>query len=53
MTELKIISEGKDNGDGVIMSGRTRRGTDIYCLGVPLFYSMGGDWNWARHGATL
>ncbi len=45
MTELKIISEGKDNGDGVIMSGRTRRGTDIYCLGVPLFYSMGGDWD--------
>ncbi|MFA5078583.1 MAG: MBL fold metallo-hydrolase [Dehalococcoidia bacterium] len=46
MNKFEIIKEGKPGGEGVILKYRTRRGTDIYCLGAPLFYdSAGGDWS--------
>jgi len=45
LQQFEILKSEKPNGDGVIMKYRTRRGTDIYCLGVPLFYDSGGDWN--------
>jgi len=45
LQQFEILKQDKSNGDGVIMKYRTGRGTDIYCLGVPLFYDSGGDWN--------
>ncbi|MDD5311567.1 MAG: MBL fold metallo-hydrolase [Dehalococcoidia bacterium] len=45
MSGFEIIQKGKENGDGVILRYRTRKGTDIYCLGVPLNYSSGEDWD--------
>jgi glyoxylase-like metal-dependent hydrolase (beta-lactamase superfamily II) len=42
---MEIIQEGKSNGEGMVMRYRTRKGTDIYCLGVPLFYESGEDWD--------
>ncbi len=46
MNKFEILKEGKPGGEGVIMKYRTRRGTDIFCLGAPLFYdSAGGDWS--------
>jgi len=45
LQKLEIVQEGKSNGEGIIMRYRTRRGTDIYCLGVPLFYESGEDWD--------
>jgi hypothetical protein len=45
LNKFEIIKEGKPGGEGVIMKYRTRRGTDIFCLGAPLFYDSGGDWS--------
>ena len=45
MQQFEILKQDKPNGDGAIMKYRTRRGTDIYCLGVPLYYDSGGDWD--------
>ena len=45
MQQFEILKQDKPNGDGVIMKYRTRRGTDIYCIGVPLYYDSGGDWD--------
>ncbi|MCX6004918.1 MAG: MBL fold metallo-hydrolase [Chloroflexi bacterium] len=45
MSRFEIIQDGKQNGDGVILRYRTRNETDIYCLGVPLNYSSGEDWD--------
>jgi glyoxylase-like metal-dependent hydrolase (beta-lactamase superfamily II) len=45
LQQFEILKQDKPNGDGVIMKYRTRRGTDIYCLGVPLYYDSGGDWD--------
>lgn len=45
MQKFEILKQGKTGGEGVIMKYRTRRGTDIYCLGAPLFYESGGDWS--------
>lgn len=45
MQQFKILKEGELNGDGAIMKYRTQRGTDIYCIGVPLYYDSGGDWD--------
>lgn len=45
MQQFEILKQDKDNGDGVIMKYRTRRGTEIYCIGVPLYYDSGGDWD--------
>ena len=44
MQQFEILKQDKPNGDGVIMKYRTRRGADIYCIGVPLYYDSGGDW---------
>ncbi|MBN1375225.1 MAG: MBL fold metallo-hydrolase [Dehalococcoidia bacterium] len=43
--KLEILQEGKSNGEGIVMRCRTRKGTDIFCLGVPLFYESGEDWD--------
>jgi glyoxylase-like metal-dependent hydrolase (beta-lactamase superfamily II) len=45
LQKLEIIQEGKSNGEGIVMRYRTRKGTDIFCLGVPLFYESGEDWD--------
>jgi len=45
LQQFKILKQDKPNGDGSIMKYRTRRGTDIYCIGVPLYYDSGGDWD--------
>jgi glyoxylase-like metal-dependent hydrolase (beta-lactamase superfamily II) len=45
MNSFDIIIEGKPNGDGYILRYRTSKGMDVFCLGVPLFYSQGGDWD--------
>lgn len=45
MQQFEILKQDKPNGDGGIMKYRTRRGTDIYCIGVPLYYDSGGDWD--------
>ncbi len=45
MKQFEILKQDKPNGDGAIMKYRTGRGTDIYCLGMPLFYDSGGDWD--------
>ena len=45
MNKFDVIVEGKPNGDGYILRYRTKSGTDIFCLGVPLYYSQGGDWD--------
>jgi len=45
LQQFEILRQDKPNGDGVIMKYRTSRGTDIYCIGVPLYYDSGGDWD--------
>ena len=45
MNKFDIIVEGQPNGDGYILRYRTKKGSDIFCLGVPLYYSQGGDWD--------
>jgi glyoxylase-like metal-dependent hydrolase (beta-lactamase superfamily II) len=45
LQQFEILKQDKPNGDGVIMKCRTRRGADIYCIGVPLYYDSGGDWD--------
>jgi glyoxylase-like metal-dependent hydrolase (beta-lactamase superfamily II) len=45
LQQFEILKQDKPNGDGVIMKYRTRRGSDIYCIGVPLYYDSGGDWD--------
>ena len=45
MQQFEILKQDKPNGDGAIMKYRTLRGTDIYCIGVPLYYDSGGDWD--------
>lgn len=45
LQKLEIVHQGKSNGEGIVMRYRTRKGTDIYCLGVPLFYESGEDWD--------
>jgi glyoxylase-like metal-dependent hydrolase (beta-lactamase superfamily II) len=45
LQKLDLIQQGKDNGDGTILRYRTGKGSDIYCLGVPLSYSSGEDWD--------
>ena len=45
MQQFEILKQDKPNGDGAVMKYRTARGTDIYCLGVPLYYDSGGDWD--------
>ncbi|MBN1376605.1 MAG: MBL fold metallo-hydrolase [Dehalococcoidia bacterium] len=45
LQKLEVIQEGKSNGEGTVMRCRTRKGTDIFCLGVPLFYESGEDWD--------
>jgi glyoxylase-like metal-dependent hydrolase (beta-lactamase superfamily II) len=45
LQQFEILKQDKPNGDGVIMKFRTLRGTDIYCIGVPLYYDSGGDWD--------
>jgi len=45
LSGFEIIHKGKENGDGVILRYSTRKGTEIYCLGVPLNYTSGEDWD--------
>lgn len=45
MQQFDILKQDKANGDGAIMKYRTRRGTEIFCIGVPLYYDSGGDWD--------
>lgn len=44
MSKFEIISKGKDNGVNLILRYKTRRGTEITCLGVPLSYESEDDW---------
>lgn len=45
LQKLEIIQHGKSNGEGIVVRYRTQRGTEIYGLGVPLFYESGEDWD--------
>jgi len=45
LEKLEIVQEGKTNGEGTVMRYRTRKGTDIFCLGVPIFYESGEEWD--------
>ena len=44
MTEPEIVKHGKENGDGMIIRYQTRKGTDIFGMGIPNVYS-GTDWD--------
>ena len=45
MHKFEIVQHGQPNGEGVILHYRTGKGTEIYCLGVPLHYASGEDWD--------
>ncbi len=45
MHRLQIVQQGKANGESVILLCRTAKGTEIYCLGVPIYYASGEDWD--------
>ncbi len=45
MHKFEIVQQGKANGEGLILFYRTGNGTEIYCLGVPLHYASGEDWD--------
>jgi glyoxylase-like metal-dependent hydrolase (beta-lactamase superfamily II) len=42
--KFEVIHNGKESGEGMIILYRTRKGTEIYCLGVPLSYDSNEDW---------
>ena len=44
MTEPELLNTGKENGEGMIIRYQTRKGTDIFGLGIPNVYS-GTDWD--------
>ena len=39
-----VVVEGKENGEGMIIHSQTRKGTEIYGLGIPNVY-MDYDWS--------